>query len=115
MFFETRCTSSCCNIDIILTDFDNFTAEMLLRKQAGNQKRFIFQPNVTGVSALLGGKENPEIVSLKSNVTCCFANTQNTLKYHLVTAEPPFIVKTINCMHQTGTTIVAYLSGSGCP
>jgi len=28
--------------------------------------------------------------------------TQNTLKYHLVTAEPPFTVKTIDWVHQTG-------------
>ena len=33
-------------------------------------------------------------------------NTQNTLKYHLVTAEPPFTVKTINWMHQTGSKIL---------
>ena len=29
-------------------------------------------------------------------------NTQNTLKYHLVTAEPTFTVKTIDWVHQTG-------------
>jgi len=29
-------------------------------------------------------------------------NTRNTLKYQLVTAEPPFTVKTIDGMHQTG-------------
>jgi len=28
--------------------------------------------------------------------------TQNTLKYHLVTVAPPFTVKTIDWMHQTG-------------
>jgi len=42
------------------------------------------------------------------SLKCCMLftkNTQNTLKYHLVTAEPPFTVKTINWMHQTGPKI----------
>ena len=33
-------------------------------------------------------------------------NTRNTLKYHLVTAEPPFTVKTIDWMHQTAPRIL---------
>jgi len=33
-------------------------------------------------------------------------NTWKTLKYHLVTAEPPFTVKTIDWMHQTGPRIL---------
>jgi len=33
-------------------------------------------------------------------------DTQNTLKYHLVTAKPPFTVKTIDWMHQTGHRIL---------
>jgi len=33
-------------------------------------------------------------------------NTQITLKYRLVTAEPPFSVKTIDWMHQTGPRIL---------
>jgi len=36
----------------------------------------------------------------------CQKNTRNTLKYHLVTAEPPFTVKTIDWMHQTGHRIL---------
>jgi len=28
--------------------------------------------------------------------------TQNTAKNHLVRAEPPFTVKTIDCVHPTG-------------
>jgi len=32
--------------------------------------------------------------------------TKNALKYHLVTAEPPFTVKTIDGMHQTGPRIL---------
>jgi len=31
-------------------------------------------------------------------------DTQNTLKYHLVTVKPYFAVKTIDCLHQTGPT-----------
>jgi len=35
-----------------------------------------------------------------------FTKTHKTLKYHLVTAEPPFTVKTIDWMHQTGPRIL---------
>ena len=31
---------------------------------------------------------------------------RHTLKYHQVTAEPPFTVKTIDWMHQTGPRIL---------
>jgi len=31
-------------------------------------------------------------------------DTQNTLKYHLVTVKPSFAVKMIDCMYQTGPT-----------
>ena len=53
------------------------------------------------------GKRKPEncVFSLK----CCMLfskNTQNTLKYRLVTSEPPFTVKTIDWMHQTGPRIL---------
>jgi len=30
--------------------------------------------------------------------------TQNTLKYHLVTVKPSFAVKMIDCLHQMGPT-----------
>jgi len=33
-------------------------------------------------------------------------NTRNTLKYHLVTAEPILSVKTIDCMYQTRPRIL---------
>ena len=36
----------------------------------------------------------------------CMRFTRNTLKYHLVTAEPPFTVKTTDGMHQTGPRIL---------
>jgi len=35
-------------------------------------------------------------------------HTKHMLKYHLVTAEPPFTVKMINCMHQSGPRKGAY-------
>jgi len=34
-------------------------------------------------------------------------NTPNTLKYHLITAEPPFTVRMIDCMRQTGPSKAA--------
>jgi len=37
-------------------------------------------------------------------------NTGNTLKYHLVTAEPPFTVKTIDWLNQTGPTHMLYVN-----
>ena len=46
-------------------------------------------------------------------------NIRNTLKYHLVTAEPSFTVKTIDWMHQTepgillSVTHMLYLSEVG--
>ena len=44
-----------------------------------------------------------------SSRKCCMLftkNTRNTLKYHLVTAEPPFTVKTIDWVHQAGPSIL---------
>jgi len=45
-----------------------------------------------------------------SSLKCCMLfftkNTRNTLKYYLVTAEPPFTVKTIDWMHQTRPRIL---------
>jgi len=43
------------------------------------------------------------------SLKCCMLftkNTRNTLKYHLVTAEPIFSVKTIDWMYQTGPRIL---------
>jgi len=62
---------------------------------------FIFPPHLTCTSALPGETGNPKncVFSLK----CCMLftkNTQSTSKYHLITAEPPFTVKTIDWMHQ---------------
>ena len=62
---------------------------------------FIFLPHLNSASALPGETGNLEIASFHLNSACFNKNTQNTLKYHLVTAEPPFTVKTIYWVHQT--------------
>ena len=65
---------------------------------------FIFPPHVTSASALPGETGNPEIASFHLNVACFSPkNTKKQFKkYHLVRAEPPFAVKTIDWVHQTG-------------
>ena len=64
---------------------------------------FIFPPHLTSASALPGETGNPEIASFHLTVACFFIkNTKHSSKYHLVRAEPPFTVKTIDWMHQTG-------------
>jgi len=46
---------------------------------------------------------NPEIASFHLNAAYFFTkNMKHSLKYHLVRAEPPFTVKTIDWVHQTG-------------
>jgi len=79
-----------------------FLAQMLPRKQA-IKMYFIFPPDLTSASALPGETGNPEIASFHLNVACfCTIKHETVLKYHLVRAEPPFTVKTIDWMHQTG-------------
>jgi len=64
---------------------------------------FIFLPHLTSdASALPEKTRNPKIASIHLNAAYRFANTQNALKYHLIAAELSFIVKTIDCVHQTG-------------
>jgi len=46
--------------------------------------------------------ENRKPQNCVFSLKCCMLftkNTQNTLKYHLVTAEPPFTVKMIDWLH----------------
>jgi len=52
----------------------------------------------------LGKQETRKLRLFCLSVSCFFLtkNIRNTLKYHLVTAEPPFTVKTIDWVHQTG-------------
>jgi len=64
---------------------------------------FIFPPHRTCASALPRETGNPKIASFHLNTACFFQkNTRNTLRYHLVSAEPPFTVQMIDWMHQTG-------------
>jgi len=68
-----------------------------------------FPPHVITASALCEERRNPETAVCHLNAACCFAtNTQTPLKYHFVTTEPPFTVKMIDCMHQTGPRRGAY-------
>jgi len=66
---------------------------------------FIFPPHLTSATALryLRKTGNTEIASFHLNAACFFTkNTKHSLKYHLVRAEPPFTVKTIEWKHQAG-------------
>jgi len=64
---------------------------------------FIFPPHLTSAFALPGETGNPEIASFHVNAACFFNKKHETqLFYHLVRAEPPFTVKTIDWVHQTG-------------
>jgi len=72
-------------------------------KKVGNQNVLVFPPHLTSASALPGETGNPEIASFHLNAACFSPkNTKHSLKYHLVRAEPPFTVKTIGWVHQTG-------------
>jgi len=61
---------------------------------------FIFPPHLTCTSALPGETGNPKIASFRLDGACFLPKTRNTLKYHQVTAEPSFTVKTIVWMQQ---------------
>jgi len=67
----------------------------------------IFPPHLTYASALPGETRNSKIAYFHLNAAYFLPKTTwNTLKYHLVRAEPPFTVKTIDWMHQTGPGIL---------
>jgi len=81
---------------------------MLPRKLA-IKMYFNFPPHITSASALPGGKGNPEIASFRLNAARFFTKKHETVKiYHLVRAEPPFTVKMIDWVHQTGPRKGAY-------
>jgi len=70
---------------------------------------FIVPPHLTCASALTGETANRKPENCIFSLKCCMLfikNTLNTLKYHLVTAEPSFTVKTTDWMHQTGPMIL---------
>jgi len=76
----------------------------MLPRRLAIKMYFIFPPQLTSASALPGETGNPEIASFHLNAASFFTKkTRNTvLKYHLVRAEPPFTVKTIDWVHQIG-------------
>jgi len=68
---------------------------------------FIFPPHLTCACALPEETGNLIIASFHLNAACFLPKTHEThKKNHLVTAEPPFTVKTIDWMHQTGPRIL---------
>ena len=90
---------TCYNLDIhglITIIFGTSVTE-----KVGNQNAPYFRTSPNLCLCTTWGKRKPEncVFSLK----CCtlFTKNTNTLKHHLVTAEPPFTVKTIDGMHQT--------------
>jgi len=61
---------------------------------------FIFPLHLTSASVLPGETGNPEIAAFHLNAACFFIKKpQETQKYHLVRAEPPFTIKTIDWVH----------------
>jgi len=69
-------------------------------EKVDNENGLIFPPHLTSASALPEETGNPEIASFHSFNCCTFLpKTRNTLKYNLVTAKPPFIVKMIDWVH----------------
>jgi len=69
---------------------------MLLNRQS---KDAFFHLNELFSSELPGEIGNGEIASFHLNAACCFyTKHMKHILNHLVTAEPPFSVKTIDCM-----------------
>jgi len=75
-----------------------------LTEKVRNQKvYFIFPPRQTSASVLPGETRNPEIASFHLNTACFLSQAHEAhLKTSPGTAEPPFTVQTIDCVHQTG-------------
>jgi len=76
-------------------------------EKVGNQNILYFPTSPYLCFCTTWANRKPEscVFSLK----CCILytkNTRNTLKYRLVIAKPPFTVKTIDWMHQTGPRIL---------
>ena len=73
---------------------------MLLRKQAVKWY-FIFPPHLTSAAALPGETESRKLHLFTYILRVLLpADTENTY-YHLITAEPPFVLTRISRMHQT--------------
>ena len=99
----SQTTDWCCNLDThgsITIIFGTSVTE-----KVGNQNVLYFPTSLNVCLCTTWGHRKPEncVFSLKC---CILFFTKNTLKYHLVTDEPPFTVKTIDGMHQTGPRIL---------
>ena len=84
----------------VSVDYDNFWHKCYRESRQSKCTLFSHLTYLCFCTTWRNRKPENCVFSLK----CCklfTENTQNTLKYHLVTAEPPFTVKTIDWMHQT--------------
>jgi len=98
---------TCYNLDVrgsITTIFGTHITE-----KVSNQKvlYFLTSPNLCFCTTCMGNSK-PEncLFSLKRCMLFTKKNARNTLKYHLVTVEPPFTVKAIDWMDHTGPRIL---------
>jgi len=72
-------------------------------EKVSNQKTHYFPTSPNLCLALPGETGNPEIASVHLNAAYGFANKHmKHIKISPVTAEPPFTVKTIDRVHETG-------------
>jgi len=80
-------------------DWDNFGTNVA--EKVGNQNLLYFPtlPNLCFCTTW-GNRKPGNCVFFYLNAACFF--TKKHLEYHLVRAEPPFTVKTIDWVHQTG-------------
>jgi len=107
MAFYTLCPKnvtnlSCYNCDeheSILITFGRNNTEILRNQKIG----LLFSYKQCFCATWRNTKPGNYVFSLKLNATCFLPKTHEThfKIYHLVTAEQPFIVKTIDCMQQT--------------
>jgi len=79
-------------------------------EKVGNQSALYFLTSPNLCFCTTWGNRKPKIASFHLNAACFLPNTiRNTLKYHLVTSEPRFTIKTIDCKLQTGPRILLLL------
>jgi len=96
---------TCYNLDVHSSIMIIFGTSVTEKVANQNVLYFPTSSNLCFCTTWRNRKPKKCIFSLKSCML--FAkNTWNTLKYHLVTAEPPFTVKMIKWVHQTGPRIL---------
>jgi len=109
-FFETPSLKNvppltCYNLDI--PGWVTIIVGTHITEKIGNQNVLYCPPSPNLCFCTTWRNRKPEncIFSLKRCMIFT-KNTRNTVKYHLVTAEPSVTVKTIDWMHQTGPRIL---------